>query len=486
MPLKRTTITRRAAVTMLAAAGLFSMNPSVGLADTKSDLSSAKARLAGAKAELDAIATEYEALSTAQSATLDELNTIEKSVRSVKKRIKRTEKELVQKQQTLAQSVSDEYKDGSLGVVDLLMRAGSVEELISNLYYYGKITQEQANLIEDVKKTRERYVEQMTELEVQQVSLEEVSQTQAAHLESMREKQLEAQQLIDGLDKEVRKLIAKQDAELLAAQKEAEVSRTRREEAVRRATEESAAKEAASKQAAAKEAAEKEAAAKEEAEKAAAAKKAAEKEAAEKEAAAKDAAAKDAAAKDAAAKEEAEKAAAQEAAAQEAAQQEEQKNAQDATEDVASEAEPVEPEVVADDGAADMVDEGFATGSLEAVISSCFNTPSPGSGLCAGWCSNVMINAGYGFVNGNANDMYAEFCHSSDLADIRPGMAVAVSTHPHSSAGRIYGHIGMYIGDNTVMDNIGYIRSISLDEWCTYYGETVPARWGWLNNIVLM
>lgn len=476
MPLKRTTITRRAAVTMLAAAGLFSMNPSVGLADTKSDLSSAKARLAGAKAELDAIATEYEALSTAQSATLDELNTIEKSVRSVKKRIKRTEKELVQKQQTLAQSVSDEYKDGSLGVVDLLMRAGSVEELISNLYYYGKITQEQANLIEDVKKTRERYVEQMTELEVQQVSLEEVSQTQAAHLESMREKQLEAQQLIDGLDEEVRKLIAKQDAELLAAQKEAEVSRTRREEAVRRATEESAAKEAASKQAAAKEAAEKEAAAKEEAEKAAAAKKAAEKEAAEKEAAE-----KDAAAKDTAAKEEAEK-----AAAQEAAQQEEQKNAQDATEDVASEAEPVEPEVVADDGAADMVDEGFATGSLEAVISSCFNTPSPGSGLCAGWCSNVMINAGYGFVNGNANDMYAEFCHSSDLADIRPGMAVAVSTHPHSSAGRIYGHIGMYIGDNTVMDNIGYIRSISLDEWCTYYGETVPARWGWLNNIVLM
>jgi peptidoglycan hydrolase CwlO-like protein len=461
---------------MLAAAGLFSMNPTVGLADTKSDLSSAKARLAGAKAELDAIATEYEALSTAQSATLDELNTIEKSVRSVKKRIKRTEKELVQKQQTLAQSVSDEYKDGSLGVVDLLMRAGSVEELISNLYYYGKITQEQANLIEDVKKTRERYVEQMTELEVQQVSLEEVSQTQAAHLESMREKQLEAQQLIDGLDKEVRKLIAKQDAELLAAQKEAEVSRTRREEAVRRATEESAAKEAASKQAAAKEAVEKEAAAKEEAEKAAA-----EKEAAEKEAAAKDAAAKDAAAKDAAAKEEAEK-----AAAQEAAQQEEQKNAQDATEDVASEAEPVEPEVVADDGAADMVDEGFATGSLEAVISSCFNTPSPGSGLCAGWCSNVMINAGYGFVNGNANDMYAEFCHSSDLADIRPGMAVAVSTHPHSSAGRIYGHIGMYIGDNTVMDNIGYIRSISLDEWCTYYGETVPARWGWLNNIVLI
>ena len=96
-----------------------------------------------------------------------------------------------------------------------------------------------------------------------------------------------------------------------------------------------------------------------------------------------------------------------------------------------------------------------------------------------------MINAGYGFVAGNANDMYAEFCYSSNRADLRPGMAVAVSTHPHTSAGRIYGHIGMYVGDGTVMDNIGYIRSISLDEWISYYGETVPVRWGWLNGIVL-
>ena len=87
-----------------------------------------------------------------------------------------------------------------------------------------------------------------------------------------------------------------------------------------------------------------------------------------------------------------------------------------------------------------------------------------------------MINAGYGFVSGNANDMYAEFCFSSNRAELKPGMAVAVSTHPHSSAGRIYGHIGMYVGNNTVMDNIGYIRTTTLDEWCSYYGETVPVR----------
>ena len=64
-------------------------------------------------------------------------------------------------------------------------------------------------------------------------------------------------------------------------------------------------------------------------------------------------------------------------------------------------------------------------------------------------------------------------------------MIVAVSTHPHTAAGRIYGHVGIYIGDGVVMDNIGSIRSISLDEWVSYYGATVPARWGWAGGMVL-
>ncbi|MBO7675139.1 MAG: hypothetical protein J6S63_09035 [Atopobiaceae bacterium] len=452
MPLKRTTITRRSAMSLLATAGLLSALPSVGLADTKSDLSSAKERLAEAQKELDAIATEYEALSEEQSQTLDELNAIEKKVRSVKKRIKRIEKELASKQETLALSVSEEYKDGSRGVVDLLLRSSSVEELISNFYYYGKITQEQADLIEDVKGTRERYVEQMTELELQQVALEEVSKTQEEQLESMRDKQYEAQELIDGLDKQVRRLIAKQDAELLAAQEEAEQARIQREEAARRAAEEAAAKEAAAK------------------------------EAAEKEAAAREAAATEAAAKEAAAKEAAEKA----AAAQEEAKQRERYGDDKESSDVAGESKQDDEAAQAGVEAEGSVDEDVVTGSLDAVIESCMSTPSPGGGLCAGWCSNVMINAGYGFVDGNANDMYSWFCHSSDRADLRPGMAVAVSTHPHTSAGRIYGHIGMYIGDNTVMDNVGFIRSMSLDEWCDYYGATVPVRWGWLNDIVLV
>ena len=49
----------------------------------------------------------------------------------------------------------------------------------------------------------------------------------------------------------------------------------------------------------------------------------------------------------------------------------------------------------------------------------------------------------------------------------------------------IYGHIGIYIGGGIVMDNIGYIRSISADEWISYYSTSVPVRWGWLGGIAL-
>lgn len=404
MTQKRSTITRRSALRLLVGAGMLAAFPARALADTEADLADAQARLAQAQAELDAIATEYEALSAEQSHTLDQIEEIERKIVKTESRIKRLETELKNKQKELSGTVSEEYKDGSRGVVDLLLRSETIEDVISNLYCYEKITEEQANLINDVKDTRTQYLNEKVELEAQQAELEEVSHVQQQQLDAMRDKQYEAQQVINGLDQEVKDLIAKRDAELLAAQQEAERARKEREEA-------------------------------------------------EKKAAAEAAAAKEA--------EEASKPAESQTPAS------------------------TEPSPAADDASESYVTTGSSTGSAAKVVSACQSTPSPGLGLCAGWCSNVMINAGYGFVPGNANDMYANYCHSSSRGDLKPGMAVAVSTHPHTSAGRIYGHIGMYIGGGMMMDNVGFIRTISVDEWCDYYGKTVTPRWGWLNNIVL-
>lgn len=125
------------------------------------------------------------------------------------------------------------------------------------------------------------------------------------------------------------------------------------------------------------------------------------------------------------------------------------------------------------------------TGSQAAVVAACKSTGSPGSGLCAMWVSLVFSKCGYGYYGGNACDMYSAWCTSSNRNDLQVGMIVAVSTHSHTSAGRIYGHIGIYIGGGTIMDNVGYIRSIGVNDWINYYGTTVTPRWGWIGGRVL-
>ena len=114
-----------------------------------------------------------------------------------------------------------------------------------------------------------------------------------------------------------------------------------------------------------------------------------------------------------------------------------------------------------------------------AIVAACHRVGSPGGGLCAMWVSQVYSAAGLGYPGGNANNMYWNFCTSSNKADLEPGMIIAVSTHPHTSAGRTYGHVGIYVGNGTVMDNVGYIRTIALDSWISYYSASVTPRWGW-------
>ena len=113
------------------------------------------------------------------------------------------------------------------------------------------------------------------------------------------------------------------------------------------------------------------------------------------------------------------------------------------------------------------------------IVDAAKTTGSPGGSLCAMWVSQVYQKAlGY-YPGGDARDMYARMS-STDLTTLQPGMCVAVSTHPGTSAGRIYGHVAIYIGGGKVMDNIGYIRTMNLSEWVAYYNKSVPVRCGWL------
>ncbi|MBR3401136.1 MAG: peptidoglycan-binding protein [Parasporobacterium sp.] len=155
---------------------------------------------------------------------------------------------------------------------------------------------------------------------------------------------------------------------------------------------------------------------------------------------------------------------------------------------------------------------GFSTGSsysfdyASAVLDAVYRTPSTGAGYCAAWVTNVMENAGiltyninnlkpsyysYATESGltssissgfNANDYWAYVCYSSDINDLQPGMVVATRSS-YTYLGRQYGHVGIYLGDGQVISSIGYLETLSLDEWERRYNNTdmgSTIAWGYV------
>ena len=393
-------ISRRSAMkalfAMAASAVLFGNPVRARAADatqeTKDALANAQAEFDRAQKQMDDLSNQFQALSEQQDKTIGQIEDTQGKIDDTQARIDDTQAaidkkqaELEKKQDALSSRVSSAYKSGGHDTLALLLSSATLDELISNTYYLNKVNESDQKAIEEVNRIqkqlqqqKEQLQQQKQQLENQKKQLEDLRAKQADELEQMKAKKDEVQKLIDGLSQSVKDLIAKRDAEILAA---------------------------------------------------------------------------------AQAEEEARRAAAAAAAAAAA------RRSGGVT------------------GSGNQIVAG--ADAQQRVVNSCHVTPSPGLGLCAKWVSQVFQNAGLGFIGGNADDMYSSWCTSSNKGALRVGMIIAVSSHPHTAAGRIYGHVGVYVGGNTVMDNVGYIRTIGLDEWISYYGPTVTPRWGWASGINL-
>ena len=118
------------------------------------------------------------------------------------------------------------------------------------------------------------------------------------------------------------------------------------------------------------------------------------------------------------------------------------------------------------------------------IVNAAYITPSPGAGWCAMWVSQVYQNAGLGYIGGNANDMYRNNTFTSDRSKLKVGMLVAVeSSSSGGQAGLTYGHVGIYIGDGKVMDNIGVVRVTTLDDWIATFCKHHPVGFGFPPNV---
>ena len=127
-----------------------------------------------------------------------------------------------------------------------------------------------------------------------------------------------------------------------------------------------------------------------------------------------------------------------------------------------------------------------ASARQQTVVNMCYSTPSPGLNWCAAWVTNVFRASGVGYYGGNACDMYSAWCHSSNRNELKVGMIIADSSHSGTGTpGLLYGHVGIYIGNNKVMSNEGAITIKSLDRFISFYGTGSGCKWGWIGGIDL-
>lgn len=135
-----------------------------------------------------------------------------------------------------------------------------------------------------------------------------------------------------------------------------------------------------------------------------------------------------------------------------------------------------------------VVSDGSLTDKQKAVLSVARTLESPGANLCAMWVNRVFGGTQVGNKGGDARDLYKRYCKYKDKSKLKPGMIIAVDSWGTGYMSKTYGHVGIYMGNNIVRDNIGKINESTLDNWINYYQtwpKSHPVKWGWYANVDL-
>lgn len=131
------------------------------------------------------------------------------------------------------------------------------------------------------------------------------------------------------------------------------------------------------------------------------------------------------------------------------------------------------------------LNDGTTTASQSKLIEAAYSTPSAGYNLCATWVTWVFDKVGIHF-GGNGCDMTANYCHSTDLGQLKPGMIIGVVHSPYSYT---YGHIAIYVGGDTILScELGQVARYTVSRFQAVYGPSAggsTVMWGWGGGVAL-
>ena len=156
-------------------------------ADTASDLAAARTKL--------------EQIGTQTQQIYDELATQTKALDQTAGEITQKQQEIADGQAKLSNYVAGEYKTGGLSLLQVLTGVDDLGDMLNRLFYYGKVSDKQAQTIQEVKELKQELTDKQAEQE------KNVAATQKK-VDELNAQQAEAQNVVNSLDSQLQAELA--------------------------------------------------------------------------------------------------------------------------------------------------------------------------------------------------------------------------------------------------------------------------------------
>ena len=183
--------------------------PTTAWSDTSEDL---KAQLAQAQTELDSLYASAEAASNELNKTVDDLIATEASIEETSVQIEEKQSELTVAQKTLEQAVAQNYKDGPVSLLSIVLASTSFEDFVSRVYYANKVSESYSQQIQTVKDIQNDLAQKRSSLEEQRNSLEQLRIAQEEQKDQLTARASEAESYVAGLSSELQEALAAEAA----------------------------------------------------------------------------------------------------------------------------------------------------------------------------------------------------------------------------------------------------------------------------------
>ena len=174
-----------ATATLACVLGLGLTSPAY--ADTASDLAAARTKL--------------EQIGTQTQQIYDELATQTQALDQTAGEITQKQQEIADGQAKLSTYVAGEYKTGGLSLLQVLTGVDDLGDMLNRLFYYGKVSDKQAQTIQEVKELKKELTDKQAEQE------KNVAATQKK-VDELNAQQSEAQSIVNSLDSQLQAELA--------------------------------------------------------------------------------------------------------------------------------------------------------------------------------------------------------------------------------------------------------------------------------------